>query len=118
MLMKLEDNFYKIIEMSHNDSDYEIVVELEENHPIYAGHFPGRPVVPGMCTLTIIRECLGKILNRDIIFNQIKECKFVSALIPHNGLTIHIKLTIDPSRVKCTVYEEETVVLKLKAVID
>ena len=116
--MVLEGDFYKIIEISRQENDYEVIAELSETHPIYAGHFPSQPVVPGMCTLTIIRECLHKILNRDIIFNQIKECKFVSALIPRKGLVIRLEMNVDQSRVRCMVYEGETVVLKLKAVID
>ena len=116
--MVLEGDFYKIIEISRQENDYEVIAELSETHPIYAGHFPSQPVVPGMCTLTSIRDCLHKILNRDIIFNQIKECKFVSALIPRKGLSISLKINVDEPNVKCMVYEGETVVLKLKAVID
>lgn len=33
-------------------------VRLDAAHPIYAGHFPGNPVLPGVCTLQIVRECL------------------------------------------------------------
>lgn len=35
-------------------------VRLDAAHPVYAGHFPGNPVLPGVCTLQIVRECLER----------------------------------------------------------
>ena len=29
-------------------------VRLDAAHPVYAGHFPGNPVLPGVCTLQIV----------------------------------------------------------------
>ena len=57
--MKLLDNFY-IIHRSEKvqEESFSVEVELLPNHAIYGGHFPGQPVVPGVCTLTIIRECI------------------------------------------------------------
>lgn len=116
--MKLEDNFYKINAIEQAENDYKIEVELMPNHPIYAGHFPEQPVVPGVCTLTIIRECIGKILSKSVSFASIKECKYVSALIPEEGLTIIINLTLsDDGGVKVVVEKakDKQIALKLKA---
>ena len=118
--MRLEDNFYKIHSIEAAENNYKIEVELLPNHPIYEGHFPGQPVVPGVCTLTIIRECIGKILSKPVSFATIKECKYVSALIPEEGLKIMLNLTLsEDGSVKGTVerVDNNQIALKLKATI-
>lgn len=119
--MKLLDNFY-IIHRSEKvqEESFSVEVELLPNHSIYEGHFPGQPVVPGVCTLTIIRECLGRLLEREVKFFSIKECKYVSALLPQDGLRITINMTlVDSSKLRATVIknEDQQVVLKLRAEI-
>jgi 3-hydroxyacyl-[acyl-carrier-protein] dehydratase len=116
--MRLEDNFYKIHAIEQIENDYKIEVELMPTHPIYAGHFPEQPVVPGVCTLTIIRECIGKILSKSVSFATIKECKYVSALIPEEGLKLIINLTLSADGgVKAVVerVSDNQIALKLKA---
>ncbi len=118
--MRLEDNFYKIHAIEQTENDYKIEVELLQDHPIYEGHFPGQPVVPGVCTLTIIRECIGKILSKSVSFASIKECKYVSALIPEEGMKIIINLTLAADGgVKVVVerVDNNQIALKLKATL-
>ena len=48
----LLENFYKIIHIKEReDGKQEIEIELNPGHVLYQGHFPGQPVVPGVCTL-------------------------------------------------------------------
>lgn len=118
--MILNGNLYRIHKVVCNGNSATVRVELLPSHPIYAGHFPGRPVLPGVCTLTIIKECIGRILGQNVSYASIKECKYISTLIPAKDLFITISLTIDNDKnVKATVYRDnsEEAVLKLKAVI-
>ena len=119
--MRLAGNFYKVHTMDQIDNDYKVEVELMASHPIYEGHFPQQPVVPGVCTLTIIRECLGEILSRGVSFKSIKDCKYVSALIPQEDLRIILNIAItDQDKINVTVIREDNQqpVLKLKATIE
>lgn len=51
----LLENFYKIIHRKEReDGKREIEIELNPGHALYQGHFPGQPVVPGVCTLQMI----------------------------------------------------------------
>lgn len=118
--MIFKDNFYRIDEIVRDGDSATIRVGLFPSHPIYAGHFPGQPVVPGVCTLTIIKECLGEVLGLAVSYASIKECKYMSALIPADGLFITVFLTVDEGKnVKAIVNRDNTgeVVLKLKAVV-
>ncbi len=117
--MRLEDNFYKIEQTEvAEDGTFKAIVEIFHEHPIFDGHFPQKSVVPGVCTLTIIKECLGKALQRDVNFKTIKECKYVSSLLPHYGLKVVLDFVItDFVQLSGTVkkYDNGDVVLKLKA---
>ena len=47
----LLENFYKIIHIKEReDGKQAIEIELNPGHVLYQGHFPGQPVVPGVCT--------------------------------------------------------------------
>lgn len=116
--MRLENNFYTINNIEQKSDDaFAVEVTILPEHQIYEGHFPQQPVVPGVCTLTIIRECIGNILSKEVSFSSIKECKYVSALIPQEDLRIMINLTISESKVTALVerVDDKQTVLKLKA---
>lgn len=117
--MQLEGNFYHIEKIEQiAEGEFDVSVVLHASHPIYVGHFPGKPVVPGVCTLTVIKEILGKICLRKVVFSSIKECKYVSALLPKEdiGITVHLSIT-GSNLVKAMVHnnDNQQVVLKLKA---
>jgi len=116
--MRLEGNFYKVHSIEQIENNHKIEIELFPEHIIYKGHFPQQPVVPGVCSLTIIKECIGTILSRTVTLNLIKECKYVSALLPQEELKILINLSfLDNEKVNATVVkvENQEMVLKLKA---
>ena len=118
--MRLKDNFYRILAISPIENGYKTEAELFADHPIYRGHFPQKAVVPGVCTLTIIKECLGEILSKSVVFASIKECKYVAALTPQEGLRIIITLTLTAdNRVNAVVAraDNQQIVLKLKAAL-
>ena len=50
----LLDHFYTILSSELSDSTtWTIQVELNSEHTVYQGHFPGHPVVPGVCLLQL-----------------------------------------------------------------
>lgn len=119
--MILKGNFYNINSVECvGDGEYNVVVYICSEHPIYAGHFPQQAVVPGVCTLTIVKECLGEILSRKVVFDTIKECKYVSALLPQDELSITINISLsEESKVRATITRNDNGlgVLKLRATI-
>ena len=79
----LLENFYKIIHRKEReDGKREIEIELNPGHALYQGHFLGQPVVPGVCTLQMIKESAEQIVNRPLQYVQIASSKFLSAINP------------------------------------
>lgn len=68
----LLENFYKIIHRKEReDGKREIEIELNPGHALYQGHFPGQPVVPGVCTLQMIKESAEQIVSQPLQYVQI-----------------------------------------------
>ena len=60
----LLNDFFTIEEFSKDATAFRAVVRLNEQHPVFAGHFPGQPVVPGVFTLQMIKECMAVALEQ------------------------------------------------------
>ena len=87
----LLDNFYTILSSESSDSTiWTIQVKLNPGHPVYQGHFPGHPVVPGVCLLQLIKECVEDIRQQ---VTQVSSCKFLSAINPIETPHISVALT-------------------------
>lgn len=116
--MRLEGSFYTIESISLSDGgELRAVVELADSHPIFDGHFPSQAVVPGVCTLTIVKECLGRVKQREVMFSAIRECKYLSALLPCKGLKVELDFVCSDSTLSGVVkrYDGGEPVMKLKA---
>lgn len=89
----LQPVFYSFISFASNgNSSLEAKFLLNPAHPVFAGHFPGQPVVPGVCMLQIIKEGLEQVVGRKIILTQAANIKFLSMLVPvaHKEINLNI----------------------------
>lgn len=116
--MKWVDNFCKLRFLDTDNEGFKAMAELLPDHPVYKGHFPAQPVVPGVFTLALIRECASAVTGRDMEYADIKECKFISALLPAVGLKILFDFSLSPDGKLCgTVKRDDDIILKLKATL-
>lgn len=110
-----DESLYKVVSTDSTQNRHTICVVLNPLHSLYKGHFPEQPVLPGVCTLQIIRECAGAILNKNIRFATISQCKFTSMIIP-DETPIELSLTIsDGNTLQAIVMKEGSTMLKLKS---
>lgn len=79
----LKDNFYHYT-IAPVDTDHTVHcrVRFNRDHAIFEGHFPGLPVVPGVCMMAIIKETLETALNRKLILERSSALKFLSLINP------------------------------------
>ena len=69
------------------------------NEPQFAGHFPGRPVMPGVLIIEGIAQTAGAICVASmkrahpqlVYFMTIDECKFRKPVVPGDVLEYHVK---------------------------
>jgi 3-hydroxyacyl-[acyl-carrier-protein] dehydratase len=92
-------------------------VQLNPGHAIFEGHFPGNPVLPGVCSMMIVRECASLMAGRPLRYASIRESKFLAAITPDPILSVKLKLSAQDNdySLDATICLGETTMLKLKA---
>jgi len=58
------------------------VVSLNSSHRIFNGHFPGNPVVPGVCQVQMVREVAEAALGSKCRLVSADNIKFLSMIVP------------------------------------
>ena len=61
-------------------------------HPVFEGHFPGRPVVPGVCMMQTITELLERAVGRKMIVKKAGTMKFLNMIDPGVNPQAEIRL--------------------------
>lgn len=62
--------------------------------PTFAGHFPGRPILPGVFQLEIVRLAAEWIENRPLTVQEIAKAKFQRPILPGEVLKLTLKVTV------------------------
>ena len=92
----LLNNFFEInkLELSGDSSNVIVTATLNPEHPIFEGHFPGSPVVPGVCMIQMIKEILSKIVKKDLMFVKSSTIKLNNLIDPLQNKIINFELKI------------------------
>jgi len=70
-------------------------VMLDAFHPIFQGHFPGRPVLPGVCMLQMVKQVAEIYIGKKISLKSAQHLKFLSVVYPVEDLMIQMKLKMN-----------------------
>lgn len=115
-------NFYKIVsEEKISDSKYNISILVNDKHEVFKGHFPGNPIMPGVCMIQIIKELTEKITKETLMIQTLSNVKFMALINPESTPELRLELDIattedDLVKVKNTTYFNDTTALKLSNV--
>lgn len=90
-------------------------IAFNPNHEIFEGHFPGNPIVPGVCMLQICKELLAEVLKKEIVISKIDFIKFMKIIHPQNDEFYTLSLNISSPDFNASISRDENVYFKLKA---
>jgi 3-hydroxyacyl-[acyl-carrier-protein] dehydratase len=118
MLLK---DFYKVISLKKNDDqNFTVIILVNEKHDVFKGHFPGNPIMPGVCMMQIIKELTEEITGNSLMMQSVSNVKFMALINPFITQELKLELNIVSDdqllKVKNTSYFGETVALKLGSV--
>ncbi len=94
--------FVMIDRVTEVKSDDELVAikNVTINEPFFQGHFPGRPVMPGVLQIEAMAQAAGILMlrrvsaeNKVAFFMSADKVKFRQAVVPGDQLEVNVKLT-------------------------
>ncbi len=115
----LIENLYEVISFDNNDAKVVATVTLNKDHEIFEGHFPGNPVMPGVCMIQIIKELTERAIEKTLFLSNCSNIKFMAIIDPRKSrpLTLNIEYSEIEGmvKVKNTSSFDDTLALKLSA---
>ncbi len=89
----LRNSFYTLKELNTTQSDLTAVINFNPRHDIFRGHFPGQPVVPGVCMIQIVKETLEMACGQKLLLRHGQQIKFLRLIVPDAAQDISINIS-------------------------
>ena len=99
----LLNNLYTIQSLTENEKGIQASALLRADHAIFKGHFPGQPVLPGVCMLEMITEIAGRHLKQRFRITEAPLIKFLNMIDPGKDPLIHFEIRYESAGGKTSV---------------
>ena len=115
----LKDDFFYIQSVSDEQGVISASLEINTAHKIFQGHFPGQPVVPGVCMMEMVKEVTETVTGKEIFLQKADNIKFLSVIDPNQNRNVNARITYangENRRItfEATLFKEDIVYLKFK----
>ena len=119
MLLK---NFYTIISETENESGTRIFrLRLNPDHEIYKGHFPEKPITPGVCNIQMMKECAERVVGKELIIKQMSQCKMPAMITPDGTPELSVSTLITETdggySLVASIFNESTTYITFKGTL-
>lgn len=128
----LLNDFYKILEIdspiekaggeiqSLQNVSAKALIEINAGHRIFDGHFPGNPVVPGVCLIQMTKEVLSEMIKNELTMVNADNIKFMAVVNPEVNKILALDFTFkendgDIIRVSAAISFKGKIFFKIKA---
>ncbi len=100
-----KDQLYRIEGIERKESEAYFRISLDPEDPVFQGHFPGQPVLPGACMTEIVRELLGEAFHSSFDLIRAKRIKMPAMVDPRESpeLTVVMEYGDDGEGVRVSV---------------
>ncbi len=80
----LQDNLYQLLSFKLSEPGDRITatVRLNKEHPVFQGHFPGNPILPGVCTIQIIKDLVERGMEAKCMLTKAGNVKYLGFVNP------------------------------------
>jgi 3-hydroxyacyl-[acyl-carrier-protein] dehydratase len=85
-----------------NADVHRATVRIPASHPALPGHFPGRPIVPGVVLLQRVLDEAERWLGRELSARALPQAKFSAPLLPEQDAELELRLAGNELRFSVT----------------
>lgn len=119
--MILLENFYTFLYHEPSPGSVKAKILINKDHEILKGHFPGLPIVPGVCMMQIVREVMEVMTKKSLSLISADTMKFLSVINPDQNQEVDVAVTYtesdDTFLINATLFSGEVTFFKLKATL-
>jgi len=91
----LQNDLYTVEQIVGEGKKLIVLIRINPLHDIFKGHFPGNPVLPGVCIIQILKEILASHLGNMVVLVKIDIIKFLSFINPEMNNKINLDMEIN-----------------------
>lgn len=117
--MVLKD-FYSVVSSHHLDGAYTTTLKINSAHEIYLGHFPERPVTPGVILMQLFKEEVERISKKSLQLEKANNVKFTAVVDPnfddHLILSSYVEESNGTVILKGTAENNKSIAIKIQAI--
>ncbi|SRR5260221_8453474 len=115
----LKNDFFYIQSVNDDHGVISAMLEINPVHEIFQGHFPGQPVVPGVCMMEMVKEVTETVTGREMFLQKADTIKFLSVIDPNinRNVQARIKYVNGEDQLitfEATLFKEDIIYLKFK----
>lgn len=117
--MVLKD-FYSVISSGESGGVYSTTLRINSAHEIYLGHFPGRPVTPGVILMQLFKEEAERISSKELKLENASNVKFTAVVDPNKDDLIILRSSVTEENkiitLRGTAENNNTIAIKFQGV--
>lgn len=88
----LLNDFFELTLLKAEDKLIKATILLNKEHSIYEGHFPGQPIVPGVCIIQMLKEILELSFSQKLLLSEAKQIKFLKMINPEENQVMNAEI--------------------------
>jgi len=119
--MTLLNDFFFILLQEPSPNLVKAKITINEHHKIFEGHFPGIPVVPGVCMVQIILEIMEAVIRKPVRLTESDTIKFLTVMSPKENKEIDVSIDYTAERgrflINASLFSGSVIFFKLNGVL-
>lgn len=116
--MLLQD-FYSVGNTTLEDGVHSTEIKINKDHRLYEGHFPHRPVTPGVILMQLFKEEAERLSEQKLQLEKAVNVKFMAVVDPNEDENFILHTSIEEEegliKLKGTAKHRDTIALKINA---
>lgn len=120
-----DESFNSIIEMTELEgaqNEHLFELHILKDSPIFEGHFPQTPVLPGVVMVAAVKKALSRITKNPVSLKSSSTLKFLAVITPLEVTHVKLKLNHQTEgtqiKVDASIFDNDRVYFKMKAIYE
>lgn len=84
-MLQIHNDIFQLVSFTPAEDKIEAVLNVNGKSPIFKGHFPSQPVVPGACMVQLVKDVMEDVTGSSLRLKKADQIKFMNVIVPGDG---------------------------------